>query len=76
MCLILNIRMVRVVLRIAHVSLAKEINMQTAIDDYTGKGFKCPIADRTFLNVFEHEKNCIYTYCKMGTLWKWSKGLV
>ncbi len=47
--------------------------MQTKLEEHPLKKFKCPVSKIVYLNRFEHQRKCIYTFCKRG--WTWTKGL-
>lgn len=43
-------------------------DIQSEIFDFE-KMFACPISDTVYNNVYTHNKECRYLYCKNG--WKW-----
>jgi len=49
--------------------------MQLNLDEFPLKKCYCPISNVIFLSRFEHDKQCIYYYCKERR-WLWSKGLI
>lgn len=49
--------------------------MQSELNDYPLKEFKCPIGNETYKDINEHYKKCIYKTCK-DNKWKWSEGLI
>lgn len=49
--------------------------MQRKLVEYPLENFKCPIGNETYKDVYDHDKKCIYKYCK-DDKWKWSKGLI
>ena len=48
--------------------------MQIQLTEFPLKEFKCPVSKEIHKDIYNHNKNCIYRYCKYG--WMWTKGLI